>query len=525
MHHQTRSRGIRLAEVIAALALATDLGSGQPMEHALRRCLLALHLGDLLGLSEDELRTVYYVALLQYVGCTAEAHLPAAVFGDEIASGAWYSGIASAQPPAVLAAMVRHVGAGNPPLRRARLLATALTGMPRLKELPRAHCEVAQRLAERLGVGPAVQGALGQVYERWDGKGQPGGLRGEAVPLPVRVVRLAQDVETFHRLAGVDAAIAVVRQRAGAAHDPQVVERFCREASRLCGRLEEGPSWEAVLGAEPGARRYLSDTELDDAARAIADFTDLKSPYLAGHSRGVAALASEAARRCRLPEADAGAVWHAGLLHDLGRVGISAGLWGKPGPLTESEWERVRLHPYYTERILARSTPLAPLGAIAALHHERLDGSGYHRGALATSLSAAARILAAADVYHALTEPRPHRPACAPEGAAEELRREVRAGRLDGAAVQAVLAAAGHRVTPRRRAWPAGLSEREVEVLRLVARGLSNSRMAACLDVSTSTVHHHIQHIYDKIGVSTRAAATLFALQHDLLGDAGVREK
>jgi HD-GYP domain-containing protein (c-di-GMP phosphodiesterase class II) len=249
----------------------------------------------------------------------------------------------------------------------------------------------------------------------------------------------------------------------------------------------------------------------------VADFADLKSPFTIGHSRGVAALAASAAQQCGMSGGEVAAVRRAALLHDLGRVGVSAGIWNKPGRLTDSEWERVRLHPYYTERILTRSAALAPLGALAALHHERLDGSGYHRQLPPAQLPPSARILAAADVYHALTEPRPHRQAYTPDAAAAVVRREVEAGRLDHESVNAVLSAAGHRVRPVRREWPGGLSEREVEVLRLLARGLSNRQMALVLSISEKTVSHHIQHIYDKLDVSTRPAATLFAMRHGLL--------
>lgn len=224
-----------------------------------------------------------------------------------------------------------------------------------------------------------------------------------------------------------------------------------------------------------------------------------------------------AAAQCGLPATDVVAVRRAGLVQDLGRVGVSAGIWNKPGSLTDSEWERVRLHPYDTERIFTRSSVLAPLGVLAGLHHERLDGSGYHRQIASPQLPMAARMLAAADVYQALTEPRPHRSACTLESAADAVLREAQAGRLDHDAVNAVLSAAGHRVQTRRRSWPAGLSEREVEVLRLLARGLSNRQMANSLSIAEKTVSHHIQHIYDKIDVSTRAAATLFAMRHDLL--------
>jgi HD-GYP domain-containing protein (c-di-GMP phosphodiesterase class II) len=175
------------------------------------------------------------------------------------------------------------------------------------------------------------------------------------------------------------------------------------------------------------------------------------------------------------------------------------------------------MHPYYTERVLARPPALARLGTLASLHHERLDGSGYHRGVPASMLSPAARILAAADVYHAMIEPRPYRPARTPGTAAAELRREVRAGRLDSEAVNGVLGAAGQQVRSTRRVLVAGLSEREVEVLRLLARGHTKKHIAQLLVISQKTVDQHTMHIYNKIAVSTRAAATLFAIEHNLL--------
>jgi HD-GYP domain-containing protein (c-di-GMP phosphodiesterase class II) len=487
------------------------------MEHALRTCALAVRLGDGLGLSRDDLARTYYLALLRMVGCTADAHVAAAVLGDELAARAWLVRTDQGSPAHVLAALLRHLGEGNPPLRRARMVASALAGMPRLVALGASHCEVAQRLAARLGFGTVLQAALAQVFERWDGRGVPRGLKREQLVVPVRVVQLAQDAVVYDRLSGPEAAVAMARRRAGGAYDPAVVERFCRDAADLLCQLGRGSAWETALALEPGDRAVLSEQDVDAAVEAMADFADLKSPYTVGHSRGVAGLVADAATRGRLPAADAVALRRAGLLHDLGRVGVSSAVWGKAGPLTDGEWERVRLHPYFTERVLSRSGAFAPLAVLAALRHERLDGSGYHRGAPAAQQPVAARILAAADVYQALSEPRPHRPARPPEAAADELRREVRAGRLDGAAVDGVLAAAGHRVSRRRRGWPAGLSRREIEVLRLVARGLSDAQIAERFSVSKSTVHHHVQHVYDKIGASTRAAATLFAMQHDLM--------
>jgi HD-GYP domain-containing protein (c-di-GMP phosphodiesterase class II) len=483
--HLSSSSDLRLAELIAALSLASDLGVGQPMEYALGSCVLAVRLGEALGFSESDLRGTYYQALLRFTGCRADAYIVAAVVGDELPFRGEAAPRYNGHMPEMFGVMVRHIRQANEgasPLQLARQVAQGFLAWPRMAEGFFGSCQVASRLAARFGLDEPIQQALLQSFERWDGRGIPGESKGEQIVPAVRVVALALDIINFHRLGGVEAAVAMARERRGKSYDPRMVERFCQKAAHLLAGLEEEPSWEMVLALEPGTRLSLAETQFDEACAAIADFADLKSPYTLGHSRGVAELAAEAARRCGLPEADVVDIRRAGLLHDVGRVGVSAAIWGKPGPLSEREWERVRLHPYYTERVLARPPALARLGALASLHHERLDGSGYHRGVPASLLSPAARILAAADVYHAMLEARPHRPARTPEAAAEELRREVRAGRLDGEAVSGVLA---------------GLSEREVEVLRLLARG----------------------HTKKQIAVSTRAAATLFAIEHDLLAD------
>jgi HD-GYP domain-containing protein (c-di-GMP phosphodiesterase class II) len=514
--HQSDTN-LRMAELLASLSLAIDLGIGQPMEWVVRSCLLAVRLGGILGLSERDCQDAYYLSLLRHVGCTATAAGDAELFGDELTMA---EGMTLDMDDMALAMgfLFRHVAKGKSFFERARSIARMLASGPAIANANHtAHCEVAVRVAETLGFGQGIQRGLWQVYERWDGKGTPKQLKGEELALPVRVIHLAQDAATFYQLGGVEAAVAMVRARSGRQFDPAIVEAFCRVAPDLLASLAAESTWQAMLDAEPGSSTWISGPQIDTAAEVVADFADLKSPFTIGHSRGVAALASAAAQQCGLPSADVVALRRAGLLHDLGRVGVSAGIWGKSEPLTEGEWERVRLHPYYTERVLSRSGALAPLGALAALHHERLDGSGYHRQVRFSQLPPTARLLAAADVYQALTEPRPHRSAFAPDAAAAEVGREVQAGRLDREAVHAVLSAAGHRVRAVRHAWPGGLSEREVEVLRLLARGLSNRQMAPILFISEKTVSHHIQHIYDKLDVSTRAAATLFAMRHNLL--------
>jgi HD-GYP domain-containing protein (c-di-GMP phosphodiesterase class II)/DNA-binding CsgD family transcriptional regulator len=523
---QTGVPTLRLAELIASLSLALDLGLGQPMENFLHTCLLAVRLGTILGVDEEDLVDIYYLALIERLGCIAYADDAAAIFGDDITANSWLLITDQERPTEMLSALLQHVGKGESAFRRTRRLLNALVTLPRkTEEVFIGQCEVGQRLAERIGLRSHVQAALGQIHERWDGKGLPNRLNGEAILLSMRVVRIAQDAEIYHRLQGRDTALAVLRQRAGGLYDPLLVDRFCQHADQLFEEPDGLSIWEAVLAAEPGRCPCIPGARLDEVLRAVADFVDLKSPYTVGHSSGVAELAAAAARRCGLPEADVIAVQRAGLLHDLGRIGVSNAIWDKPGPLSEAEWERVRLHPYYTERVLARLKGLGQVCAIAPQHHERLDGSGYHRGLPASMLPMSARILAAADIYHALTEPRPHRAALSPEEAAAEVRRQVRAGRLDGEVVNALLVVAGHRIRSVRRAWIAGLSDREIEVLRLIVRGQSNRQIASRLSVSERTVEHHVEHIYSKIGVSTRAGATLFAMEHHLLSTMGEAEK
>ena len=506
--------GLRQAEMILALSLATDLGTGRPMEWAMRSALLGMRLGETLGLDETELRDVYYCSLLMYIGCTSEIGLALQLFGDDPQAGlAAVDLINKSDPRQMLAWMFKYLGAGQPLAERLRTFASAEKTMASYKL---GHCEVAQRLSERLSLEQSITTALTQLGEQWDGQGEPHKLKEEEIARPMRVALLVRDIEAHLNLSGIDAAIEVARQRAGNIHDPHIVEQFCQQAPQLCATLAEDATWEALLKIEPKPHIYSAE-ELDNAALVIADFIDLVSPAFTGHSRNVAALVEASAQQYGLPQSDMKSLWRAALVHDLGKIAVPMGLWGKPRSLSQSEWERVRLHPYYTERIFAQSDLLSRLGAVASLHHERLDGSGYHRQLRADGLSPAARLLAAANYYQARIEPRPHRETRLPDEVAQAMRQEVRAGRLDTEAVNCVLQAAGHRTPPVRRERVAGLSEREIDVLRLIARGYSNRQMAESLVIAEKTVGNHVMHIYEKIGCSTRSAATLFALQHNLL--------
>jgi HD-GYP domain-containing protein (c-di-GMP phosphodiesterase class II) len=507
---------VRLAELVASLSLATDLGLGQPMEHILRSCRLGLRIAEDVGLDESERAVVYYVALLAWLGCHADSYEQAAWFGDDI--GLRQDNHAADAVGAAMAGFVlRHVGRGEDPWQRARLLASLVgSGGSALATMEMTHCLIAGQFALRLGLGPGVRDALQQVFERWDGKGAPRKLKGEQIALSARIVVLADIVEAFRRLGGIEGAVEIARQRAGGQFDPALAGHVCENANALLADIDAATCWEAVIADEPALAAPLSGVDLDTALEAVADFADLKSPYTTGHSRSVAELAAAAALLAGFDESASVELRRAGLLHDIGRLGVSNAIWDRQGQLSETEMERVRMHPYLTQRTFSRSPRLARLAEVAAEHHERLDGSGYPRGLSGSALSPEARILAAADAYQAMTELRPHRPARTVEDAAAELRREVRAGRLGSDAAEAVLGAAGHRVR-RRREGPAGLTRRELEVLLLLARGLSNKSIASQLVISPKTVGKHIEHVYMKIDCKTRAEASLFVMRHGLL--------
>jgi HD-GYP domain-containing protein (c-di-GMP phosphodiesterase class II) len=503
---------VRLAELVATLSLATDLGRGEPMEHCLRQTVVALRIGERIGIGEDDRVATYYTGLLANVYCHADAHEQAEWFGDDIVArhSSYDAGVFE---------FMRMIGAGEKGLGRARKVASFPgQGLGLIKSMYETHTRLASEFAARIGLDAATCRAVRETYEQWDGRGGPRKLRGEEVSLPARIVQLADLTEVAYRRHGLDAARDYVRKRRGKQFDPTLADLFLDESGALVADIDAASScWQEVIDAEPSLERVVTGAELDSTLEAMGDLVDMKSPQMSGHSRGVANLAAEAGRISGLPEGELIALRRAGFLHDLGRLGISNSIWDKPGPLTAAETERARLHPYLTDRMLAGVPALARSRELAANHHERLDGSGYPRGIGAAQLTAADRLLAAADVYHAMTEPRAHRPARSEGEAADELRAEVRAGRLDGDAADAVLRAAGHRVRARRE-WPAGLTSREVEVLGLLARGFSNKQIAQRLVIAPKTVSNHLEHIYLKIDVSSRASATYFAMQHGLVG-------
>ncbi|WP_024800096.1 HD domain-containing phosphohydrolase [Nocardia sp. BMG51109] len=507
---------IRVTEVLAALSLTTDLATGAPFEKGLATCLLATALAERAGLDEADRRNVFHGALLGAVGCTSRASENAAAFSDDIAFQQVYH-VLDPGDAEVFAAQVGGFGSWEPglqPLLRDRLVDTIPGKAP---AAVRSVCEVSRALGPRLGLPEAAIVALTEVKERWDGLGAPERLEGEAISLTGRIMHVAEQAVLAAAEQGRDAAVTELRRRAGGHLDPDLVALFAADADAVWDCLDVPDVLATVVHREPGVPVHIRPGDRLQLCLALAIIVDLKGRWLLGHSGHVADLAGTAAELSGMPDDERDTLRAAALLHDIGRAGVSSAIWDRPGPLGSGEWERVRLHTYWTERVLQRCPGLADLADIAAGHHERLDGSGYHRGISGRDSSKQARILAAADVFAALTEPRPYRPAHAPADAADELMAAAKAGRLDREACAAVVEAGGLRKP--RADLPCGLTEREVEVLRLAARGLSNRQIAADLVVSERTVGHHLGHIYDKTGRRTRAGAAVFAMEHGLLPD------
>jgi HD-GYP domain-containing protein (c-di-GMP phosphodiesterase class II)/DNA-binding CsgD family transcriptional regulator len=498
---------VGIAGVIAALSVTSDLTRGHPPGEAMRACLLAVELGRRSGLDDRDLSDVYYGTLMRFAGCAATSHeIAAALGGDDVKVRARGDLADTARPTEALR-LLAGLGDG---LGRLRALSRAPQVPKLVEEGARADCEVGADLSRRLRLPEAVSTAVLHAFERWDGHGNPDGKAGLDVAQAARFAAVGYTAVMFDAVGGSGLATQMVQRWSGRALDPSIAAVCLEAPDELLEISDPSDLWAAVVEVEPHPRRtFAADAALDEALAGFGDAADLKSPWFQGHARGVAGLARAAAEQI-LPSA-ANVVHRAGLVHDLGRVAVPTGVWERPGRLRSDEWELVRLHPYNTGRILARSPVLAPLGAIASRHHERLDGSGYPAGVGASELEPAACLLATADVLHALGEPRPHRPALA----LDEASRVLSGLPLDRDAIRAVLEAAG-APAPRLPPLPAKLTERELDVLRRLAAGRTKRQIAEELVISTSTVHTHTVHIYDKCGVSTRAGLAMFAMRHGL---------
>jgi len=427
------SEAVGVSEVLAALSFALDLTEGQPFGHALRSCLIGMSLADKIGLPLQERRDLYYALLLKDVGCSSNAARVHELFGGDDRKAKrdlkrvdWSRYLEAAQYA------LAHVAPGTSWLERARLLARlAGTGTHATRELVSARCSRGSQIVKELGFGPAVADAVMAIDEHWNGRGEPRGLRAGQIPILARIMGLAQTLEVFSVLENPATAVAVATARRRSWFDPTLVGAATTLEPELTkwAALDDRGLQEAVRAVEPGDAVLLAGPgTLDRIASAFAAVVDAKSPFTADHSRRVTELVVKVAETLGLENDERTQLRRAALLHDLGKLSVPNSVLDKPAALSAQEWELVRLHPYYTQRILERVRGFQSLAYVASSHHERIDGRGYFRGLRGAQVPLGARILAVADIYDALTSERPYRPAMSREVALSVLERERGAG-------------------------------------------------------------------------------------------------
>ncbi|GGP22347.1 HD domain-containing phosphohydrolase [Silvimonas iriomotensis] len=466
-------------DAIVAIAFIGDLSMGRATDQSPRTAWLAMALARAAGCDEGVIAAVEIAALLRWSGCTANAAGFERILGDDVAGR-----------EAMMA------------LTLAPMSAKAQSQMP---EMAQIHCEVAGDIARMLDLGTDIETALRHTFERYDGRGLPGVLQGDAVPLAVYIVALASDLEILSRAHGLPRARQLIESRAGQVYPAALADLLLQQASAWLAQLDTFSTVGTLL---PPA---LPATTQPVALELVADIADLKLPWLAGYSRQVATLAQGMATALGLEPAQTQQLYRAGLIHNIGRAALPNALWNTPGPLAYAAWERVRLVPYWTRRAAQHTAALAAAAELASYAYERLDGSGYFRSVTAQAISTECRILAAAVAWCALVSRRPWRAALTPAEAATQLRAEAAAGRLDAAIVEALIGEVTGQSSAQTRKAPGLLSERETDVLRRISLGESNKEVARALVISPSTVRTHMESIFRKLQCSTRAAATLKA--------------
>lgn len=503
-HNDTQWRDnapIRTADVLTALSLATDLADGQPMGHVIRTCFVGAQVADHLALPPGECADLYYATLLMHSGCTASSATITDVTGQDDLTA-------------------RRALALFPSRPDARLRAIAPADMSAIFTAYASTCEVASRIAARIGMPTGVQVALRYRLERWDGSG-PHQLERTQAPVVSRILHLTTQFDKCLSMQGADAAVAFVRTHTGSLFDPTIAASLLQVAARpqFWDTVADDTLLDQVIQLEPeSSLRWMDHLGLDAVLLAFADFIDLKSNHTRGHSRATATFAETMARHMQLPDAEIALVRDAALTHDLGLTAIPNTILDKAGQLTIAEYERLRLHPYYTERLLLKVPALHAVARVAGMHHETLDGQGYHRGLSAPHLPVAARIVALAAAFEYACRALPGKPARTPHEALQHLGESVPT-RYDPACYAALAHTVGVVIEKARtrQTRPAGLTAREAEVLRLLAKGHTNKEIAHTLVVSEKTVGRHVENLYRKIHVSSRAAAALFAMEHALL--------
>ena len=437
----TSSSSVSLSEVLSALSHALDLTEGQPIGHTVRTCLIGMRLAEDIGLSVEEKSALYYALLLKDAGCSSNAAKMTALFGSDDRAVKPYMKTVDWHRRWLLAGKTALVvGHGRPLREKLGLLRDLGRQQNVTRDLITIRCERGADIARQLGFPEATAAAIRSLDEHWNGLGYPEGLRGSDIPLLARIANLAQNLEAFHNEGGVELALKVARSRRATWFDPKLVDAALRwkKDSAWWKSLRNSDASQAVVSLEPGrTMRLVDETGLDTICRAFAEIIDAKSPYTFRHSSNVASFAAATARKIGFDAVAQRRIHRAGLLHDIGKLGISNGILDKPGRLDDAERRAIERHPIFTCDILSHVSAFSDFAWTAAVHHERLDGTGYPWKLSGEQLDTAARVLCVADVCEALTADRPYRAGMPSEKAFGIIRKEF-AGKLCGDTVDAL---------------------------------------------------------------------------------------
>ena len=434
------TEGVSLSEVLSALSHALDLTEGATPGHTMRSCLIGMRLAQEAGIGAAERSALYYAILLKDAGCSSNAGRMAALFGSDdqwvkprMKMVDWHQRVRLA----IVTAM--SVGRGRPITDRLRQFMAIARSKDMTRDLILIRCDRGAEIARQLGFPSQTAEAIRSLDEHWCGLGYARGLSGDEIPLLARIANLAQTLEAFYARGGQAAALAVARKRSGTWFDPALVKLVKGwTKDEQWWQLLSGDVTDAVLSAEPKDRVITVDADgLDVVCRAFADIIDAKSPFTYRHSTRVADVAREVARHCGLDESEQRRIYRAGLLHDIGKLGVSNTILDKNGPMTPDERTLMELHPRFSLEILQRVSAFRRFAWTAALHHEKLDGSGYPFGASGDAIDLPARILVVSDIYDALTSDRPYRRGM-PESQATDILERDRGTKLCPAALDAL---------------------------------------------------------------------------------------